>query len=134
MMRTNILLPTSANAAFANASSPKYSIRKGKHDNPGAKDGNNRRILRKTAESLDTFMIVTTKYAPSIIKTLRRRVIKGNNKSSLSISIFSSAMNIVAGKAKFSMIDFMPLVSSGDEIFFCKKNPTTISETNTRVL
>ena len=39
-IRTKNLLPTSAKAALANCSSPKYSRIKGKLDSPGANEGN----------------------------------------------------------------------------------------------
>src|SRR5688572_13983686 len=126
MISTKILFPISANAAIAKGNSPPNSKINGKHDSPGAKDGNNKIATLCCATgtlksdwrgslSINKYRIKLKHHTSNGTK-----IIEGSN------SIFSRAIKIVAGSARLKIMVLIPSFWSLFFILFRSKNPITI--------
>lgn len=108
-MRTNILLPTSASAASARESSPKYNTMNGKHDRPGAKEGNSIITVRFLAPAFFGKVIFSKYFEQASMIILNAKASRGGKISKeLSSLILSRATKMTAGRAMLRIMVLTP--------------------------
>ena len=117
-------------AALAKAPSPRNSKIKGKQDSPGAKEGIKSLALLPDGEFSSIPIISSNKGDMANNNKFRPSANAGKRMRLLSMFIFKSAINIVAGKTMERIKLFNPLVSSPADIFFLNNSPITTKRRN----
>ena len=133
-INTKNLLPTSAKAASAKLDSPKYSKMNGKHERPGANDGNKSFSVRP----FEVFGLIPSSLIRNGVRIkmtkLKANASKGKTNMVELISTPINATKIVDGRAIVSMIFLSPFTCSLLENFFLRSTPISINDKNVSVL